>query len=486
MPCALTVETRNGPIQGHLAENRSEVTEFLGIPFAQPPVGDLRFAAPKAYRGHGLHVAKEFPFDLDFLTPQAQQIINFFGGNAGTRRDEDCLTLNVWTKAIKNGHCCEARPVLVFFYGGRTSIGTTNSPFYNGQYLSDAEDIVIVTVNYRLNIFGFPGAPGNVDNLGFRDQRLAVEWVRDNIAAFGGDASRITIFGQSSGGVAVDYWAFAYTGDPIVSGLISHSGNALSFPMNAENATLSNWYNVSTEMGCGSTGNTIPCMRAKPWKDIELAAGKLPSAKSSSPLRSVPPFYPKPDGETVFSNYTELAKKGKFARLPYLLGNNNNEQGYYMIPAIAAGAKITAQEGDAFLLSSFTCPNMFQAEQRRAHNVPVWQYRYFGDWDNLRLYNGSGAYHGTDLEMVFGNDDTVSGIPSSEAENNTKDFMRHAWALFAADPGAGLRKLGWQTYDAKDESLVRLAYGNQPRADFAFASEYDAPCSTVEFGAYAT
>lgn len=159
-----------------------------------------------------------------------------------------------------------------------------------------------------------------------------------------------------------------------------------------------------------------------------------------------------------------------------------------MIPAMAAGAKITAQEGDAFLLSSFTCPNMFQAEQRRAYNVPVWQYRYFGDWDNLRLYNGSGAYHGTDLEMVFGNDDTVSGIPSSKAENDTRDFMGHAWALFAADPGTGLRKLGWQTYnaEAEDESLVLLAYGNQPRAVFASSREYDAPCSAVEFGAYAT
>ncbi|KAI7224348.1 hypothetical protein KC330_g9270, partial [Hortaea werneckii] len=121
------------------------------------------------------------PFDLSFLTPQAQQIIDFFG-----------------------------------------------------------ENVIVVTVNYRLNIFGFPGAPDNVDNLGFRDQRFAGEWVRDNIAAFGGDASKITIFGQSSGGVAVDYWAFAYTEDPIVSGLISHSGNALSFPMNPENVTLSN------------------------------------------------------------------------------------------------------------------------------------------------------------------------------------------------------------------------------------------------------
>ncbi|KAI7371257.1 cholinesterase, partial [Hortaea werneckii] len=350
LPCALTVETKNGPIQGHLAENRSDVTEFLGIPFAQPP-------------------SSRPPFDLGFLTPQAQQIIDFFSGNAGTKRDENCLTLNIWTKTIQNGHGCGGRPVLVFFYGGRTSIGTTNSPFYNGQYFSDAENVVVVTVNYRLNIFGFPGAPDNVDNLGFRDQRLAVEWVRDNIAAFGGDASRITIFGQSSGGVAVDYWAFAYAEDPIVSGLISHSGNALSFPMNSENVTLSNWYNVSAEMGCGSDGNTIPCMRTKPWEDIELAASKLPSARSSSPLRSVPPFYPKPDGVTVFSNYTQLAKEGKFAKVPYLLGNNNNEQGYYMIPAIAAGANVTEEDGDAFLLSSFICPNMFQAEQRRAHGV---------------------------------------------------------------------------------------------------------------------
>ncbi|KAI7296646.1 cholinesterase [Hortaea werneckii] len=473
LSCALTVQTSNGPIQGHLAENRSEVTEFLGIPFARPP----GFDCPQGSRP---------PFDLSFLTPQAQQIIDFFSGNAGTQRDENCLTLNVWTKAIQNGHSCGGLPVLVFFYGGRTSIGTTNSPFYNGQYFSDAENVIVVTVNYRLNIFGFPGAPDNVDNLGFRDQRLAVEWVRDNIAAFGGDASRITIFGQSSGGVAVDYWAFAYTEDPIVSGLISHSGNALSFPMNYENVTLSNWYNVSAEMGCGSDGNTIPCMRTVHWKDIELAASKLPSARSSSPLRSVPPFYPKPDGVTVFPNYTELAKEGKFAKMPYLLGNNNNEQGYYMIPATAAGANVTEEEGDAFLLSSFTCPNMFQAEQRRAHGVPVWQYRYFGDWDNLHLYNGSGAYHGTDVQMLFANADIVSGIPSSDPENNMEKVMQHAGAVFAADPSEGLLKLGWPPYNSEDETLIRLAYENQPRAGFVYPSMYDNPCSTVEFGAYAT
>lgn len=203
----------------------------------------------------------------------------------------------------------------MFFYGGRTSIGNANSPFYDGQYFADAEDVIVVTVNYRLNIFGFPGAPGNINNLGFRDQRLAVEWVRDNAAAFGGDSSKITIFGQSSGGVAVDYWSYAYTEDPIVSGLISQSGNALSFPMNPEELTLNNWYNVSAELDCGSEGDTVPCMRTKDWQDILAAAGNLPNSVGDNPTRSIPPFYPRPDDEVVFENYTELALAGEFAKL---------------------------------------------------------------------------------------------------------------------------------------------------------------------------
>ncbi|KAI7224544.1 hypothetical protein KC330_g9263, partial [Hortaea werneckii] len=193
-----------------------------------------------------------------------------------------------------------------------------------------------------------------------------------------------------------------------------------------------------------------------------------------------------PDGVTVFPNYTELAKEGKFAKVPYLLGNNNNEQGYYMIPATAAGANVTEEEGDAFLLSSFTCPNTFQAEQRRAHGVPIWQYRYFGDWDNLHLYDGSGAYHGTDVQILFANADTVSGIPSSNPENNMEKVMQHAWAVFAADPPKGLFRLGWPEFSFSNETLVRLAYENQPRASFVYPSMYDDPCSTVEFGAYAT
>jgi cholinesterase len=91
-----------------------------------------------------------------------------------------------------------------------------------------------VSANYRLNIFGFPGAPGADTNLGLRDQRLAVEWVQKNIGAFGGNPKKIVIAGQSSGGAAVDWWSYAYKKDPIVHGLMSTSGNAFSFPMNAQ------------------------------------------------------------------------------------------------------------------------------------------------------------------------------------------------------------------------------------------------------------
>jgi carboxylesterase type B len=110
--------------------------------------------------------------------------------------------------------------------------GNTNSSFTNGQHLAESEHLVVVTVNYRLNVFGFPGAPGVDTNLGLRDQRLAVEWVYGNIAAFGGDPKKIVISGQSSGGATADWWSYAYKQNPIAHGLISTSGNAFSFPMN--------------------------------------------------------------------------------------------------------------------------------------------------------------------------------------------------------------------------------------------------------------
>ncbi|KAK8059211.1 hypothetical protein PG996_009141 [Apiospora saccharicola] len=404
------------------------------------------------------------PVNFPGFTPQAQRIINYFVGSAGNTQSEDCLTLNVWTKPTASAS--QQKPVLIFLYGGRFANGNTHTPFYDGQALADAEDVVVVTLNYRVNIFGFPGAPDAAANLGLRDQRLAVEWIRDNIAAFGGDPSRMVLFGQSTGGVAVDYWAYAYQDDPIVSGLISHSGNALSFPLNEPSRQVSNWHNVSEALGCGGEENSLACMRTKNWADILKAVSLVLSATSDNPVRSIPPFYPLVDDELVFSDYDKRSRDGNFARLPYVLGNNDNEQGYYVISAYGRGTNVTKAQGDDFLLTSFTCPNHAQALSRHNAGVAVWQYRYFGDWDNTRLYPTSGAYHGVDMHMLFGNSEAVSGIPPTVAQDSTVALMQHLWARFAADSFIGLSRAGWPRFEPGSDSLAQFAHRNSPEWSF--------------------
>ena len=352
-----------------------------------------------------------------------------------------------------------------------------------------------MTVNYRINIFGFPGAPGEAQNLGLRDQRAAVEWIRTNIASFGGDPTRIILAGQSSGGVAADYWAYAYEQDPIAAGLILVSGNVFSFPLNAPGVTDKNWATVVAAVDCNTTtdhATIMTCMRAVPWPSLKAAAAAIKPSPSTSVLRSVPAFYPQADDELVFHDYLARTRAGRFARVPILVGNNHNEAGYYRIPAFSNGGVVpTAEQVDAFHLESFTCPVAHQASARAAHGVPAWVYRYFGDFENTRLYNGpdgsSGSYHGVDLHMVFGGSEEVSGLPESRGQGELKRAMQKAWYAFAKDPWEGLEwRMGWPTWRAgANDSLVALGARNSvPR--LADPRRFDAPCSTVTLGALGT
>ncbi|KAK4155158.1 cholinesterase [Chaetomidium leptoderma] len=498
-----TVPTSNGPVTGHIAPGTSCVLEYLGIPYAKPPVDDLRFAAPQPIDRQSPYVAANFGFDcpltpskpVDYpgFTPQAQRIINSFAAGAGNPQDEDCLTLNIWSKATA-GAIAAKKPVLVYFHGGRFSAGNTNSPFYNGRHLADAQDLVVVTVNYRTNIFGFPGAPGETQNLGLRDQRAAVEWVHENIAHFGGDAERIVLAGQSSGGVAADYWAYAYESDPIAAGLILVSGNAFSFPLNAPGVLDRNWDTVVGAVGCSNkttdttTGTIMACMRAAHWTDIKAAAAAIRPSASTSILRSVPAFYPQVDNALVFPDYVSRTRQGRYAPLPILGGNNDNEAGYYRIPAYGNGGLVpTDAQVASFHLESFTCPAAYQAAARRARGVPAWVYRYFGEWDNTRLYPTSGAYHGVDLHMVFGGAAAVSGLPTTAEQRALTALVQRAWASFAGDPWSGLtRDLGWPEWDPSGETLVVLGMNNTSSARFVKPGVYDAPCSTVTMAALGT
>ncbi|OBS20448.1 hypothetical protein FPOA_06817 [Fusarium poae] len=493
----ITVDTTHGPITGHVADNSPCVVEYLGIPYAKPPINDLRFAPPQRIKsyceipfeatkfGYDCPLTASKKVDYPGTTPQAQRIISYFASAADTPQSEDCLTLNIWSKATSNSTKGN-KPALVFFYGGRFAIGNTNSAFYNGKYFAAAEDIIVITVNYRINIFGFPDLADGVQNLGLRDQRAAVEWIRDNISKFGGNPSKITIAGQSSGGVAVDYWAYAYKNDTIVNGIVATSGNAFSFPVNTATVQAKNWESVVAAVGCNTDSDVMACMCKVHWKDIKTAAAAIKPASSSSVLRSIPPFYPKPDGEIVFSDYVSLTKAGSFAKIPILFGNNDNEDGYYRIPAYGNGVTPTDSQVKAFILESFTCPVCYQVNARRAHRVPSWAYRYVADWNNTRLFPSSGAYHGVDLHLIFGASDDVSGIaPSADQEELTK-IMQHAWFSFSNDPWSGLTRLGWPEFNPDSKTLIELGKSSEPRFDLTKPSVYDSPCSTVMMGALAT
>ena len=176
--------------------------------------------------------------------------------------------------------------------------------------------------SYRLGIFGFSGAPGVERNAALKDHRVAVEWIRDNIDAFGGDPSRIVIIGQSAGGASVDYWSFAWRNDPIVAGLIPMSGTSLSFLPNTPDYSRSLWYNVSQTVGCGGpaddAADVLSCVRSRNASTILSAAARVPALSTQALAQAT--FHPTVDNITVFPDYQQLAASGAFAKIPLLAG----------------------------------------------------------------------------------------------------------------------------------------------------------------------
>lgn len=166
-----------------------------------------------------------------------------------------------------------------------------------------------------MNIFGFSGAPGETQNAGLLDQRKSVEWVRDNIAAFGGDTSKITLFGHSAGGSSVDYYAYSYIDDPIAAGIISHSGTAFSFAPNSPGFAQQSFLQAATLLGCSDAATALACVRSKDFRDVLNTTTQLAPAPSKALPQPI--FHPTVDDRIVFSlqDYRSMAATGKFAKI---------------------------------------------------------------------------------------------------------------------------------------------------------------------------
>lgn len=354
--------------------------------------------------------------------------------------------------------------------------------------ISSCRHGILTSNSYRLNIFGFPGSPNATNNLGLLDQRLAVEWVRDNIANFGGDPTRITLFGQSAGGASVDYYSYAWTADPIVAGFIPESGTALGLGQSTPEQSAALWYNVSAKLGCGdasSDGATVlSCMRTKNYSSILQA---LPSGGVTGSTG----FGPTIDNVVVFSDYLNRSSAGNFIKKPILVGNTNNEAGLFRAVAAVEGMSSQFSDAywDAFNLVGFNCPAAARANISIANGVPTWRYRWFGEFPNtiITTVPDSGAWHASELPVLFNyTAPSGLGIPASTpAEIAIGSYVRGAWATFAKDPVNGLRTYsagngtGWPTYVPGQDTLVRLAYQNLTGPNLASAQMYDSGCNAI-------
>jgi acetylcholinesterase len=327
--------------------------------------------------------------------------------------------------------------------------------------------------SYRVGILGFPNAAGlelDKQNVGMLDMRLAVEWTRDNIANFGGDPDRITLWGQSSGAIAADHYNFEYLDDPIVSSYIMHSGTA-TLDFTAPDPGQTNFTFVAKQFDCAplSPSEELECMRKVDAAEITLFI-KYYSQNATQPSLA---FVPVVDNTTLFSNHTARALAGKFSKKPALIGNTANEGSTFVLPYNQTYGPGQAA-ADAVTVGLFMCPTIQTSHDRFASNATTFRFLYAGNFTTISPQWWEGASHTSDIPMIFGTYDVARG-PATDFQNQVSEKMQEYWVAFAEDPVNGLPKLGWNSYRrGVGEGLMFGADGEvvQPIAE----SRLDQPC----------
>ncbi|ESZ93847.1 hypothetical protein SBOR_5788 [Sclerotinia borealis F-4128] len=347
----LVVKTTSGEIHGFINQTTPQVRQFLGVPYAEPPIGNLRFAAPQTKTKGSSINATAFPPSCMQLASNGSTIytnvVPEFLINGG--QSEDCLYLSIWAPARETN---ESLPVFVYIPGGGFTTGGQNSLYkIPDRWVQKTQSHIVVVMNYRVNVFGFPNAKALTEdrNPGLLDQRKAVEWVHQNIASFNGDPNRMILWGQSAGGASADSYGYAYPNNPIVKGLIIDSGSA--YLLGSTDVLQTNFTALAGMVGCKDlkAEAEIGCMR-------NISASVIENALSSYANSGVTPklaFTPFPDNVTAFSNGADRAARGLVAKLPAIIGSNTNEgAGFVPFSENGPGAAIL----NATTQSIIACP----------------------------------------------------------------------------------------------------------------------------------
>ncbi|WP_406063597.1 carboxylesterase family protein [Streptomyces sp. NBC_01077] len=443
------------------------VAVFRGIPFAEPPVGALRFAAPQPVRGWG-EVRKAVSYGPP--PPQSGQ----FGMDALAQDapGDDWLTVNVWSPEPTPG---AGLPVMVWIQGGAYVFGMSGLPEYDGGRLARDGDVVVVTFNYRVGIEGFGQIEGAPPNRGLLDQVAALEWVRDNVRAFGGDPERVTVFGQSAGGGSIAALLAMDRAAGLFRRAIAQSVQGTFFsPDLASDITAA----CAAELGLRATVTDLSGVsphQLPAAADAVSATMDQWAERWGRPAHKTIPFSPVVDGDILPTTPWQALSDGAgrdvellvghtrdehrlFTAITGLLGEVSEEQAAAALRFLAPSPDGARRYRDVFpsagpdrlyeLVHSdwlFRMPSLHLAQAQTAAGGRTHVYELA--WTAPGMGGALGACHGLDVPLVFGNLDRgrpamlIGETPSPEAEALSAR-MRAAWTSFAAhgDPG-------WPAYD---------------------------------------
>ncbi len=472
------VETRLGRVSG---EDLADHVRFRGIPYAAPPVGDLRFRAPRpAAPWAGVREARAFG-------NAAPQNPSFLPGMESGDQSEDCLYLNVYTPRADAAR----RPVLFWIHGGGFTGGSGGQALYDGGRLATRGDVVVVTINYRLGALGYTNLDGLDANLGQQDQIAALRLVRENIAAFGGDPDRITIFGESAGGMAVSTLLAMPAARGLFRGAIAQSGAAHHVHSRESAARVA----IALLAELGLAPNDVDKLRDVPVPALLAAQAKLlvETARGGALLA----FAPALDADTLPRHPLEAVRDGAARDVALLVGANRDEIKLFRM-GVAASAELDAaglakrvrgglrahgaDESHAERLietyraaragrastepgelldaldsdRTFRVPAIRLAEAQAAHQPRT--YKYFFTWSSPARRGTLGACHALELPFVFGTldaptmDKFAGKGPEAEALSAR---MMDAWIAFARSGEPGHAALpAWPGYDTAERATL--------------------------------
>ncbi|MFJ4619975.1 carboxylesterase/lipase family protein [Streptomyces sp. NPDC088812] len=472
---APVVRTAAGAVRGSREDG---LAVFRGIPFAAPPVGAARFQAPRP------PVPWEGVREADAFGPPPPQEAGLLGPGGAAPSGDDWLTVNVWTPDPRPS--ATPRPVMVWIYGGAYKIGHSGSPGYDAQHLARAGDLVVVTLNYRVGIEGFARIDGAPANRGLLDQVAALEWVRDNIAAFGGDPGRVTVFGESAGAGSVA----ALLAVPSARGLFGRAvaqsvpGTYFSDELARDLAAA-----IAAEAGLRPTVADLATVDPRVLPEAGAALGEKMAARVDRWGRVAPtvtPFSPVVDGEVLPVTPWQALAAGAGRDVELLVGHNAQEYRLFVAMAGRLGKVTEDQATDALRMFGpgggeagerayrtafpqagpgelyervqsdwlFHMPSLRLAEAQAAGGGRAHVYEL--TWPAPALDGAFGACHGLDIPLLFGTYRADLGAllfgdaEVTEEARALSSFMRGAWTAFA-----GTGDPGWPAYDT-ERRLVQV------------------------------